>query len=88
MEKLAACLCDDIYERMKLGQSADTCTRYVDYLVTTENEVENGTAKVNNARKWKIPIVSENYLQDCIKQKKLLKHTKYLLEGADEEEED
>jgi hypothetical protein len=35
------------------GQSADTCTRYVDYLVTTENEVSNGTAKVNNARKVK-----------------------------------
>jgi hypothetical protein len=48
--------------------------------VATKQEIEVGTKKVLDAKKNGIPIVSEQFLHDCIEKKKLLSPKNYLLQ--------
>jgi len=59
------------------GVFADTVSKAINYLIATQTEVEVGTNKVVKASKYNLPIVSEDFLHNCIKQGKVIDHTHY-----------
>ena len=44
------------------GQFSSTITAQVTHLIATEDEFERDSAKIKNAKKYKIPILSEDWL--------------------------
>ena len=48
------------------GKVASSVNRSVKYLITTDEEFENGTAKIQAAMDADLPILSEKFLDDCI----------------------
>jgi len=61
------------------GVFVDTVSKAINYLVATSTEVEVGTNKVVKASKYNLPIVSEDFLHNCIKEGKIIDHTPYIL---------
>eukprot|EP01117_Protostelium_nocturnum_P005880 TRINITY_DN2115_c0_g4_i2.p1 TRINITY_DN2115_c0_g4~~TRINITY_DN2115_c0_g4_i2.p1 ORF type:complete len:827 (-),score=359.80 TRINITY_DN2115_c0_g4_i2:165-2645(-) len=55
-----------------------------DYLIATQQECACGTNKVEKARSYEVPIVSEQFLIDCIDQGRILKHAKYIVDETDD----
>lgn len=51
--------------------------RNVNFLVSTKSELLIETAKVTKAKSYGIPIISETFIHECIKRRKLVDHTKY-----------
>lgn len=51
----------------------------VDFLIATVNEMEINTNKVTRATSLDIPILSEQFLLDCLEKGRKMDHTKYLL---------
>jgi len=61
------------------GVFSDTVSKAVNFLIATTTEVEVGTNKVTKALKYKLPIVAEEFLHECVKHGKVIDHTPYLL---------
>jgi len=61
------------------GNFSDTISKSISYLVATTTEVEVGTNKVVKATKYNLPIVSEDFLHECIKRGKVVDYTPFVI---------
>eukprot|EP00121_Abeoforma_whisleri_P000170 Awhi_evm1s153 len=61
------------------GAVENGVTKKCTHLITTEDEIDSGTAKVAKAQASGIPILSEDFLLDSISKKKLQPEKKYVL---------
>ena len=62
------------------GSVAGSVTKSVQYLITTEEEASNPTTKVTAAQNNSIPLVSEDFIVESVKEGKLLDPNDYSVE--------
>ena len=62
------------------GSVAGSVTKAVQYLITTEEEASNPTTKVTAAQNNSIPLVSEDFIVESVKEGKLLDPNDYSVE--------
>jgi len=61
------------------GGRVAAISKKIDYLLSTENQVEIDSGKVSKAKKCGVAIVTEDFLFDCMQNKKVVDHKKYII---------
>eukprot|EP00727_Mastigamoeba_balamuthi_P014275 m51a1_g9470 hypothetical protein (661) ;mRNA; f:574726-577270 len=69
------------------GTVAGSVTKKVTHLISTKEELEDGSDKIDKAKENGIFIVSEEFIDECVKQKKMVAEAPFLLTGAAGKEE-
>eukprot|EP01102_Stenamoeba_stenopodia_P001502 TRINITY_DN1129_c0_g8_i1.p1 TRINITY_DN1129_c0_g8~~TRINITY_DN1129_c0_g8_i1.p1 ORF type:complete len:440 (+),score=113.03 TRINITY_DN1129_c0_g8_i1:111-1322(+) len=68
--------------------SGDGVTKKTTHLVTTQEDFDAKTAKITKAESLDIPIISEGFIHDSIRAKKLEDSSNYTLGAGDEDDDD